>query len=256
MPTLPTHLSAFDLEGRRALVTGASSGLGRRFAEVLSAAGATVVVTARRTERLNELADTHPGIVPIAADLADAASRERLVAQIDEQVGPLDVLVNNAGTADPKPIEQESLDDFTRVLEINLLAAWHLAKLIGTPMAQRGQGSIINIASILGLIGSTPMKQSGYTASKGAMINLTRELALQWARKGVRVNAICPGWFTSEMTDGMHTDSGRQFLRQNGPMPRFGEPSELDGPLLLLASDAGSFMTGSIITVDGGWTAR
>lgn len=253
----PLHpLAAFDLTGRTAVVTGASSGLGWRFAQVLAGAGARVVATARRAERLEQLAATDARIVPIAADMATAAERERLIAAAEEALGRIDILVNNAGVSDPKPMEQESLDDFTRIVELNLTAVWHLAKLAGAGMVQRGQGSIINIASILGLVGATPLKQAGYTASKGAVVNMTRELGLQWARKGVRVNAIAPGWFTSEMTEEMNSESGMAFIKQNGPMPRLGDPSELDGPLLLLASSAGSFMTGTTIVVDGGWTAR
>jgi NAD(P)-dependent dehydrogenase (short-subunit alcohol dehydrogenase family) len=249
-------LAAFDLTGRTAVVTGASSGLGWRFAQVLAAAGARVVASARRVERLEALAATDARIVPIAADVADASGRERLIADAEAALGRIDILVNNAGISDPKPMEQESLDDFTRMIDINLISVWHLAKLAGVGMVERGQGSIVNIASILGLVGATPLKQAGYTASKGAIVNMTRELGLQWARKGVRVNAIAPGWFTSEMTEEMNTDSGLAFIKQNGPMPRLADPSELDGPLLLLASDAGSFMTGTTVVVDGGWTAR
>ena len=173
-----------------------------------------------------------------------------------DRLGAIDILVNNAGISDPKPIEQESLDDFGRIVELNLTAVWHLSKLAGVGMLERRRGSIVNIASILGLVGATPLKQTGYTAAKGGVINLTRELALQWARKGVRVNAIAPGWFSSEMTTEMNSESGMAFITSNGPMPRMGDPSELDGPLLLLASDAGSFMTGTTVVVDGGWTAR
>ena len=248
--------AAFDLTGRSALVTGASSGLGWRFAQVLAACGASVIATARRTERLEALARTSPRISYITADLGVASERERLIGEAERRTGGLDVLVNNAGLSDPKPIERESLDDFARVLEVNLTAVWHLAKLAGAGMVERQRGSIVNIASILGLVGSTPLKQTGYTTAKGAVVNLTRELALQWARKGVRVNAIAPGWFTSEMTAEMSTESGLAFIAANGPMPRLGDPKELDGALMLLASDAGSFMTGATIVVDGGWTAR
>jgi NAD(P)-dependent dehydrogenase (short-subunit alcohol dehydrogenase family) len=248
--------AAFDLTGRTAVVTGASSGLGWRFAQVLAAAGAQVVASARRAERLEALAATDTRIVAVAADVADAAGRERLIADAEAALGRIDILVNNAGISDPKPMEQESLDDFTRMIDINLTAVWHLSKLAGAGMVERGYGSIVNIASILGLVGATPLKQAGYTAAKGAVVNMTRELGLQWARKGVRVNALAPGWFTSEMTEEMNTDSGMAFIKQNGPMPRLADPSELDGPLLLLASDAGSFMTGTTVVVDGGWTAR
>jgi NAD(P)-dependent dehydrogenase (short-subunit alcohol dehydrogenase family) len=142
-------------------------------------------------------------------------------------------------------------------MEVNVTAVWHLSKLSAPSMIERGGGAIVNIASMLGHVGSTPVKQAHYCASKGAVVNLTRELALQWARKGITVNALCPGWFPSEMTAGMESDEGsQQFIRTNSPIPRMGELVELDGALLLLASPAGSFLTGQSIIVDGGWTAR
>jgi len=123
-------------------------------------------------------------------------------------------------------------------------------------MIESGSGSIVNVASMLGHVGATPVKQANYCASKGAVVNLTRELALQWARRGIRVNALCPGWFPSEMTEDMNDESSQAFIRQNSPIPRMGEPHELDGALLLLASSAGTFLTGQSLIVDGGWTAR
>ena len=259
MPTPPPAPpgALFDLTGRRALVTGASSGLGRRMALALAHAGATVAATARRTERLDELAATHPSITPFTADLASADEREALAEAVHDQLGPLDVLVNNAGVADPKPIERETLEDFERMLEVNLVQAWHLSKLFGAAMVARGSGSIVNVASIIGVVAATPVKQTGYPAAKGGLITLTRELAVQWARKGVRVPAIGPGWFDTEMTDELvGTESGDRFLAQNTPLQRAGQVHEIDGALLLLASDAGSYITGSLLMVDGGWTAR
>lgn len=247
----------FDLRGRTALVTGASSGLGLRMAHTLAAAGATVAVTARRAERLAALADQNESIIAFPADLTDADARVQLAADVEARLGPLDILVNNAGFVRSAAIEQETLADFEASLELNLIAAWHLSKLFGVSMVQSGRGSIINIASIFGVVGSTPVKETGYPAAKGGLVNLTRELGLQWSRKGVRVNAICPGWFATEMTDHMlGTGSGSNFIETNTPMQRAGEVREIDGALLLLASDAGSFMTGSILMVDGGWTAR
>lgn len=247
----------FDLTGRVALVTGASSGLGHRMAQVLAGAGATVAATARRADRLAELAATSDRIVAFPADLTIADERERLVAAVTERLGPIDVLVNNAGAVNATPIEQESLDDFSRMIELNLTASWHLMKMVGESMVERRNGSIVNIASILGVVGATPAKDSGYTAAKGGLVNLTREMGLQWARKGVRVNAICPGWFATEMIEDLTaTDAGTAFIESNTPMMRVGQVDEIDGALLLLASDAGSFMTGAVVMVDGGWTAR
>ncbi len=171
--------------------------------------------------------------------------------------GRVDVLVNNAGVGGSVAVEDEELDRFRTSMEVNVTALWHLSKLCAPSMIASGSGSIVNVASMLGHVGSTPVKQAHYCASKGAVVNLTRELALQWARKGVRVNALCPGWFPSEMTDGMDTDEGSQrFIATNSPIPRMGQLHELDGALLLLASPAGTFLTGQSLIVDGGWTAR
>ncbi len=257
-PPVPgSPLDAFRLGGKVAVVTGASSGLGDRFARALHGAGAAVVVAARRRERLEALVADLPGAVAIAADLGDAAERERLMAEVLDRCGTIDVLVNNAGVGHTVAVEDEDVDTFRHTMELNVTAVWHLSKLAGVTMVANRSGSIVNVASVLGFVGSTPIKQAHYVASKGAVVTLTKELALQWARKGVRVNALCPGWFPSEMTAGMESDEGSQrFINLNSPMPRMGEVHELDGPLLLLASDAGSFMTGHALVVDGGWLAR
>ena len=248
---------AFRLDGKVAIVTGASSGLGDRFARVLHAVGAQVVVTARRTDRLAQLVSELPGAVALTGDVAVAADREAIVAQTVEMFGTVDVLVNNAGTSETLSIEDEPLEVFENVLNVNVTAVWHLSKLVGAHMTKQGSGSIINIGSVLSWVASAPIKQANYAASKGAVLNFTRELAVQWARKGVRVNSLCPGWFPSEMTAGMESDPGSvQFIGRNCPMSRMGTVEELDGALLLLASDAGSYITGQAIVVDGGWLAR
>ena len=250
-------LSLFRLDGKVALVTGASSGLGERFARVLHAAGARVVVAARRADRLDQLVADLDGSVAVPADLSLAEDRERLITTTLEQTGRLDVVVNNAGIGRPSGIEDEALDDFREVIEVNLTAVWHVCKLAREALIVDGGGSIINVASVLGHVGSTPIKQAGYCASKGAIVNLTRELALQYARKGVTVNALCPGWFPSELTAGLHgDDAALGYIATNTPIPRMGQPHELDGALLLLSAPAGSFITGQSLIVDGGWTAR
>jgi NAD(P)-dependent dehydrogenase (short-subunit alcohol dehydrogenase family) len=250
-------LALFRLDGKVAVVTGASSGIGDRMARVLHAAGATVVAAARREDRLKALADDCPGLVPIAVDLSIADERERLSAETVEATGRIDVLVNNAGVGYPYPAEDEALDHWSSVIEVNQTAVFHLSQLAGRVMLAQGSGVVVNVASILGLVASGQIPQISYAASKGAVVNMTRELAVQWARRGIRVNAIAPGWFLSEMTQEMFDDEGgRTFIRRNTPMGRPGELAELDGALLYLCSDASSFTTGTILAVDGGWTAR
>jgi len=248
--------SVFGVEGRVAIVTGASSGLGAHFARVLHAAGARVALTARRADRLANLAEELPGSVVVAADVSRADDRERIVAETVEALGPPRILVNNAGIGNKVAVEDEDIETFRQAMEVNVTALWHLSKLCAPHMRASGSGRIINVASILGIVGSAPIKQAHYCASKGAVINLTRELALQWARKGITVNALCPGWFPSEMTEGMNDESSLEYLQRNSPIPRMGELRELNGAILLLASDASSFMTGQQLVVDGGWTAR
>jgi NAD(P)-dependent dehydrogenase (short-subunit alcohol dehydrogenase family) len=245
------------LDGRVAVVTGASSGLGARFARVLHAAGAKVVLAARRAERIERLARDLPGSVARPTDLHDRDQRAALVEAALEAFGRLDVLVNNAGIGTPYPAEEEPLEHFEEVLRLNVTAVFDLSRHAARPMIEQGGGSIVNVASVLGLVASAPIKQASYAASKGAVVNLTRELAVQWARKGVRVNALAPGWFPSEMTASMFDDErSLAYLRRNDPMGRAGEAHELDGALLFLASDASSYVTGHVLTVDGGWTAR
>lgn len=250
-------LSQFRVDGKIAIVTGASSGLGARFARVLHAAGATVVLTARRLDRLESLSQELPGSIAIQCDVADEQQRISLINEVVQTCGRIDILVNNAGITHKIPIEKETIDMFRSVMEVNTTAIWHLCKLAGESMVANKSGAIINIASILGMVAGTPVKQANYAASKGAVIALSREIAVQWARKGVRVNSLCPGWFVSEMTAGMDTDeSSQKYVMQNSPIPRMGAEHELDGALLFLASDASSFMTGQALVIDGGWTAR
>lgn len=256
-PTTSDPLAAFRLDDRVAVVTGASSGLGAHFARVLHAVGAQVVLTARRIGRLEQLAEELPGAVVIGADVGDADDRERLVGETIERCGRIDVLVNNAGVGETVRVEDESLERFRDAMEINVTALWHLSKLAAPSMIETGAGAIVNVASMLGHVGSAPIKQANYCASKGAVVNLTRELALQLARKGVRVNALCPGYFPSEMTAPMLGDEGSErYIRTYSGIPRMGRDDELDGALLLLASPAGSYITGHSLLVDGGFTAR
>jgi NAD(P)-dependent dehydrogenase (short-subunit alcohol dehydrogenase family) len=247
----------FDLDNAVVVVTGASSGLGARFARVLSDAGATVVAAARRLDRLQALASELPNLVAVQADVGSIDDCERLISTTVERFGRIDVLVNNAGTSSQSPAESESIEDFRRQLDINLTGLFALCQQAGRQMLSVGRGSIVNIASIGGLVATAPVLEAGYCASKGGVISLTRELAAQWASRGVRVNAIAPGWFSTELTAGMfESDRGMRWVERNTPMRRAGAEHELDGALMFFASDASTYCTGQVLAIDGGWTIR
>jgi NAD(P)-dependent dehydrogenase (short-subunit alcohol dehydrogenase family) len=245
------------LASRVALVTGASSGLGARFATTLASAGAAVVAVARRPERLAELAAEVPRVLPLRGDVTEEGEPERIVATALERFGRLDVCVNNAGVASGSPERQATLEGFRSVLRVNLEALYAVSLAASCPMREHGGGSVINVSSMFGSIAAAPVPDAGYVASKSAVDGLTRELAMQWAADGVRVNAIAPGFFPSEMTAGLFEDErGRRWLERQCPLGRPGRIDELDGVLLFLATDASSYCTGQVITIDGGWTIR
>jgi hypothetical protein len=191
-----------------------------------------------------------------AADITSDVARIAVIESTIEKFGSIDVLVNNAGIASTRPAEEETPAGFRAVLETNLVSAFELARLAGIHMLERGSGSIINIASTLGLVGNIRIPDAAYAASKGGLIVLTRELAAQWARRGVRVNAIAPGYFETEMTASLFDNQrGLEWIRRHDPMGRPGLRGELDGAIVYLASDASSYVTGHVLAVDGGWTA-
>jgi len=246
----------FDLTDRVVIVTGASSGFGARFARVLHDAGASVVMAARRADRLETLAGELPGSLAVACDVTSDKDCLVLVQTAVDRHGRIDVLVNNAGTSNIAQIEDETTDQFRSVVDVNLMGTYSLSRYAGLQMIEQGRGVIVNVASIFGLVGVGRMPQASYAASKAAVINLTREMAAQWARKGIRVNAIAPAFFPTELTtDLFATDTGEAWVSRMTPMGRGGHEEELDGALLYLASDASSYVTGTVLPVDGGWTA-
>ncbi|MSO37895.1 MAG: SDR family oxidoreductase [Acidimicrobiia bacterium] len=247
----------FRLDGKVALVTGASSGLGERFARVLDAAGAKVALTARRADRLNALAADLTDALAIPCDLADDEQRSRIVPETLERFGRIDLLINNAGSSEPMRALDEPVEHFRDTLELNLVAPFALARDVALAMvAQKSPGVIINIASIYGVTGIGRVPTASYSASKGGLVSLTRELASQWSRKQIRVNALAPGYFRSEMTTELFADQRLvDWVQEKTPLARVGEEHELDGALLFLASDASSYVTGQILCIDGGWTA-
>jgi NAD(P)-dependent dehydrogenase (short-subunit alcohol dehydrogenase family) len=244
----------FDLTGRTALVTGASSGLGRHMALVLARAGARVALAARRVDRLEQAAAECSAFgqaaVPIALDLTDRDSIARAAAAAQAALGRIDVLVNNAGTAVTKPSLDQTWEDWSMVVDTNLTGAMLLSQAVGRGMAQTGGGSIINIASLLGLRGTGNLMP--YVTSKHGLIGLTRSMAIDLAKHRIRVNAIAPGYFITDINEEFLTGAAGEAMKKRIPMRRFGEVDDLDGPLLLLASDAGRYLTGIVLPVDGG----
>ena len=237
------------------LVTGASSGLGAHMAAMLAANGARVVAAARRAGSLEALAGAADGrIVPIAMDVCDPDSVEQGVAKAATAMGRLDGLVNNAGVAwSGRAIEMADAD-WQRVIDTNLTGVFRVARTAARVMAGQGGGAIVNTASILGF--GTGTGVAAYAASKAAVVHLTRSLALEWARHDIRVNAIAPGYFPTEMNDAYLASPEGEALRKGIPMRRFGRYEDLDGPLELLLSDKGAYITGVTLPVDGGHLVR
>jgi NAD(P)-dependent dehydrogenase (short-subunit alcohol dehydrogenase family) len=247
----------FDLSGRVALVTGASSGLGAGVARGLASAGARVALVARRVDRLAELAEEIGGLA-IGCDLLDLAGIGSVVPRIAESLGGPEILVNVAGNLfSSEPAEREPLEAIRQTLDLNLIAPYRLAQEVFPHMLAAGRGSIVNISSISGHVGVPGVPQASYAASKLGLSGLTAELAVQWGRHGIRVNTVAPGFFRSEITDGMYSDErSLAWLRKNTPLPYSASAEDFVGAVLWLVSDAGRYVTGQTVVVDGGWTAR
>jgi NAD(P)-dependent dehydrogenase (short-subunit alcohol dehydrogenase family) len=244
----------FRLTGKVAVITGASEGLGTAFARAAAAAGATLVLAARRTHLLDDLAKDLGGAVVVGCDVTVEPDRVRLLRTALEAHGRVDVLVNNAATAVAGPAEDETLEDSTRVIDTNLTAVLRLCHLVAPGMLAQGGGSIVNISSIGALRSFDRFGLSAYAASKAGVVGLTRELAAQWGHRGVRVNAVAPGWFPGGTNGYLRDDDLKAWIGQHTALGRPGRPEELAAVVVFLASAASSYLTGQVIAVDGGWT--
>ncbi|MEV0248209.1 SDR family oxidoreductase [Nocardia sp. NPDC050712] len=247
----------FDLDGRVAIVTGASSGLGAAVARALAGLGARVALVARRADRLAELAKEIDGAA-VPCDLSDPAGIAAIVPAVADALGSPEILINAAGNRfSTARAEFETPDEIRRTVELNLLAPLFLAQQVFPRMRATGRGAIVNVSSISGRVGMPGIPQASYAASKAGLSGLTTELAVQWARHRIRVNTVAPGFFRSEITDSLYDSArGSEYLRRNIPLPEQATAQDMVGAIVWLAGDAASYVTGQTIVVDGGWTAR
>ncbi len=247
-----TVLDSFRLDGRVAVVTGGNRGLGLAFARALGEAGAQVVIAARDQARSERVAD-ELGAMAVATDVTESASIAAMVATVSDAIGPVDVLVNNAGVA----FHGRALDvpeaEWRAVWDVNVEGLWHCSRIVGEQMVTRRSGVIVNVGSMSGLVVNRPQMQPAYNASKAAVHHLTRSLAAEWAPFGVRVNALAPGYVKTEMAPVDRPEFRRHWI-EDAAMQRYALPEELGPSLVYLASDASSFVTGSVLVVDGGYT--
>ena len=253
-------IKQFDLTGKVAIVTGGSKGLGLAMAAGLASAGANLMLVSRNADECEKAAreltqDFGVKAVAFAADITKQEQTEAMATAAIDTFGRIDILINSAGINIRGPIDELTLDDFTAVMDINVTGTWLSSKAVTPYMKKAGRGSIINLASTLGLVGLS--NRTPYTASKGAVVQMTRALALELAPFNINVNAICPGPFLTAMNVPIaDTEEGKKFVVGATALGRWGELREIQGAAIFLASDAGTYMVGSMLTVDGGWTAR
>ncbi|HEX6551254.1 MAG TPA: glucose 1-dehydrogenase [Ktedonobacteraceae bacterium] len=250
--------ASFDFKGDVVVVTGGSRGLGLEIAYAFGFAGAQVVITARREQWLNEaekfLKDHAISVYALTCDVANASSVENTVQQILEKCGKVDVLINNAGLTWGAPAESMPLERWQQVIDANITGTFLMSQSVGRHMLERGTGAIINVASIAGL-GGGQLNTVGYNASKAAVINLTRALAVEWGSRNVRINAIAPGMFRTRMTEAI-LDRAEAVVAGTTPMGRIGQPGEIAPVVLFLASEGASYITGQVVAIDGGRSAQ
>jgi NAD(P)-dependent dehydrogenase (short-subunit alcohol dehydrogenase family) len=245
-------LDAFRLDGRVAVVTGGNRGLGFAFARALGEAGARVAIAVRDPEG-SAGAAAELGALAVPLDVTDPAAVEAMVERVTGELGSIDVLVNNAGTCFHRPALEVPDEEWRAVWDVNVDGVWRCSRAVGAQMVERGRGSIVNIGSISAMIVNRPQMQPAYNASKAAVHQLTKSLAAEWAPHGVRVNALAPGYTKTEMAPVDEPRFRRHWI-EDAPMERYATPDELGPSLLYLASDASSFVTGSVLVVDGGYT--
>jgi NAD(P)-dependent dehydrogenase (short-subunit alcohol dehydrogenase family) len=250
-------MSAFDLSSRVAVVTGGNRGLGEAFSHALAEAGARLVIAARDDARSRGVVDaiTAAGgeAIAVQSDVTDPAQVASMVEEVTDSLGPIEVLINNAGVCYHRPALEVPDDEWDRVFDVNVRGLWHCAKAVGRQMVERRTGSIVNIGSISANIVNRPQMQPAYNASKAAVHHLTRSLAAEWAPHGVRVNALAPGYIKTDIAP-VDRPEFRRYWIEDAPMQRYGFPEELGPSIVYLASDASSFMTGSVVVIDGGYS--
>src|SRR4051812_10263454 len=247
-----TVLDLFRLDGKVAVVTGGNRGLGEAFARALGEAGARVAIAARDEAR-SETVAAEQGAFAVTTDVTDGASVRSMLETVTSELGPIDVLVNNSGVCFHRPALEVPDDEWRAVWDVNVDGLWRCSRAVGAQMVSRGTGAIVNIGSISAMIVNRPQWQPAYNASKAAVHQLTKSLAAEWAPFGVRVNALAPGYIKTEMAPVDEPRFRRHWI-EDAPMQRYSTPEELAPSLLYLASDASSFVTGSVLVVDGGYT--
>ena len=258
---MPSVQDLFSLSGRVAIVTGASRGLGKEAAEALAEAGAKVVLAARREQWLTPTAEEFRGrgfdCLPVRCDVAEEGQADELAATAIAHYGRIDILVNNAGISWGAPYEEMPIEAWHKVLNTNVIGTHMMTRAVLPHMKKQGYGKIVNVASVVALIGPPKeiLEAASYTASKGAIVALTREVAVQYAAHGIRVNAVAPGFFPTRLSAGA-IERAEEFIIRDTPLGRVGAPGELKGAILFLASPASDYITGQVLAVDGGMSAR
>jgi len=249
----------FDLIGKVAVVTGASSGLGVQMAKALARQGADIAILARRMDRLEEVAKEIRALgvkcLTVRCDVTDTERIAQAVAEVISEYGQVDILINNAGDGGTGPAENTTDETWHRTVSVDLDGVFFMSREFGKFMISNKSGRIVNIASMYGMVGNMAIGTAAYHAAKGGVVNLTRALAAEWSKYGITVNSICPGYFETELTiDTLKTESFQAYMKSSVPAGRYGEAGELDAAVVFLCSDAASYVTGVILPVDGGYT--